>query len=238
MTRKFPSSTVDHSLASKYLTKASRFKTAENMAQLSDEFSALQKWIKANAIAVRTVDALDEDFSDLEPLANLVANVRVVQLGEPSHGAGTSFAAKVRLIKFLHQRMGFDVLVWESGFYDLERTEAGLRAGDNAVLSAQRGILKIWSASEQCRPLFEYAKESHAGPIGLIRNRAPPPDPMRAAPNTDRASRSLDRLHHHDPMTTVISVRFTALKSPCDGACYPGNRIVRREQVYPWTRQM
>jgi hypothetical protein len=39
MTRKFPSSTVDHSLAIKYLTKASRFKTdAENMAQLSDEF--------------------------------------------------------------------------------------------------------------------------------------------------------------------------------------------------------
>jgi hypothetical protein len=40
MTRKFPSSAVDHSLAAKYLTKASRFKAdAENMAQLSDEFS-------------------------------------------------------------------------------------------------------------------------------------------------------------------------------------------------------
>lgn len=40
MTRKFPSSTVDHSLASKYLTKANRFKAdAENMAQLSAEFS-------------------------------------------------------------------------------------------------------------------------------------------------------------------------------------------------------
>lgn len=40
MTRKYPFSAVDQSLASKYLTKANRFKAdAENMAQLSDEFS-------------------------------------------------------------------------------------------------------------------------------------------------------------------------------------------------------
>jgi hypothetical protein len=51
MTRRFPSSTVDHSLAIKYLTKASRFKTdAENMAQLSDEFSG-------NGVAVLCVHA-------------------------------------------------------------------------------------------------------------------------------------------------------------------------------------
>jgi erythromycin esterase len=124
---------------------------------------ALQDWIRANAITVRTVDAVDEDFSDLEPLGNHIADARVVQLGEPSHGAGTSFAAKVRLVKFLHARLGFDVLVWESGLYDLTRTEVGLRAGHDAVASAQRGILKIWSASEQCRPLFEYAKMSHTG---------------------------------------------------------------------------
>jgi erythromycin esterase len=66
-------------------------------------------------------------------------------------------------VKFLYARMGFDVLAWESGFYDLTRTEAGLRAGGDAVASAQRGILKIWSASEECRPLFEYAKASHSG---------------------------------------------------------------------------
>jgi hypothetical protein len=51
MTRKFPSSAVDHSLAAKYLTKANRFKAdAENMAQLSDEFSG-------NGVAVLCVHA-------------------------------------------------------------------------------------------------------------------------------------------------------------------------------------
>jgi erythromycin esterase-like protein len=84
-------------------------------------------------------------------------------LGEPSHGSGSAFAAKVRLIELLHDRLGFDVLVWESGLIDVERTEAGLRGDLDPVEAAQRGILKIWSASAECKPLFAYAKASHSG---------------------------------------------------------------------------
>lgn len=129
-------------------------------SQSSDE---LQNWIAANAVAVRSIDAADEDFSDLEPLIDAIGPARVVQLGEPSHGAGSGFAAKARLVKFLHQRMGFDVLVWESGMYDVRLTQAGMRGSQEAVAAAQQGILKIWSAAEEVRPLFEYAKASQAG---------------------------------------------------------------------------
>jgi erythromycin esterase len=86
----------------------------------------------------------------------------VVQLGEPSHGAGGSFAAKVRLIEFLHQRMGFDVVAWESGLYDVHLTQAALRAGDDAMAAAQAEILVVWSASEEIRALFEYARASQS----------------------------------------------------------------------------
>ena len=120
----------------------------------------LQDWIVEHTIAVRSIDAADEDFGDLEPLIDAIGSARVVQLGEPSHGAGSSFSAKVRLIKFLHQRMGFDVLAWESGLYDVHLTQTGMRAGDDAVAAAQAGILLVWSATEEVRPLFEYAKAS------------------------------------------------------------------------------
>jgi erythromycin esterase-like protein len=120
----------------------------------------LQGWISQNAVSIRSIDAADDDFSDLEPLLGAIGSARVVQLGEPSHGAGSSFAAKVRLIKFLHQRMGFDVVAWESGMYEVRLAQAGLRGGEDAVAAAQRGVFSIWSKAEEVRPLFEYAKAS------------------------------------------------------------------------------
>jgi erythromycin esterase len=122
----------------------------------------LQTWIAANAVPVRTTDAADEDFSDLEPLAKAIDTAQVVQLGEPGHGAGSSFAAKVRLIKFLHQRMGFDVLVWESGMYDVHLAQLGMRGSDAAVAAARRGIFQLWSDAEEVTPLFNYVKASQA----------------------------------------------------------------------------
>jgi erythromycin esterase len=86
----------------------------------------------------------------------------VVQLGEPSHNAGSCFSAKVRLVKFLHQRLGFDVVIWESGIYDVALVEAGLRAGEKPAAAARRGILQNWSWNAECLPLFVYAQQSHA----------------------------------------------------------------------------
>lgn len=135
----------------------------ETLASASTQASdALQNWLAAAALPIRSVDAADENFADLEPLARAIGNASIVQLGEPSHGAGTAFAAKVRLIKFLHQRMGFDVVAWESGFYDVAQDPA-LRSKADPMAAAQRSILQIWSASEQCRPLFDYARASQAG---------------------------------------------------------------------------
>ena len=120
----------------------------------------LQTWIAGHAAAVRSVDASDEDFSDLEPLAKAIGYAPVVELGEPGHGAGTSFAAKVRLIKFLHQRLSFDVLVWESGMYDVSLSDAGMRGNDDPITAARRGIFQLWSGAEEVRPLFDYIKAS------------------------------------------------------------------------------
>jgi erythromycin esterase len=123
----------------------------------------LQSWLATHARAIRTVDPLGEDFSDLEPIATAIGKARVVQLGEPSHNAGTCFSAKSRLIKFLHQRLKFDVVIWESGIYDVGLVDAALRAGEDPSAAAQRGIMRNWSGSEECRPLFEYAQKSQAG---------------------------------------------------------------------------
>jgi hypothetical protein len=122
----------------------------------------LQTWLEAHAAPVRTIDAMDEDFSDLEPLGDAIGAARVVQLGEPSHGAGSCFAAKARIVKFLHRRHGFDVLIWESGLYDTALAQAGMRGTDDAMTAARRGVFTLWSMAAEVKPLFEYIKASQA----------------------------------------------------------------------------
>lgn len=120
----------------------------------------LQTWIDRNAVGVRTVDAADDDFGDLEFLVDVIGSAKVVQLGEASHGVGNGFAAKARLVRFLHQRMGFDVLVWEEGIYDVRLIQAGLRGPADILSVTQPGIRDGWSNSDQVKPLFEYARAS------------------------------------------------------------------------------
>lgn len=130
---------------------------------------SLQAWLAANAKPLRTIDPGDEDFSDLEPLAKAIGAARVVQLGEPSHGAGSSFAAKARIVKFLHQRLGFDVLIWESGLYDVSLADAAMRGPDNGMTAARKGVFALWSQSAEVKQLFDYVKASQtsARPINM-----------------------------------------------------------------------
>jgi erythromycin esterase-like protein len=71
-------------------------------------------WLKAHAAELRTIDPDDDDYSDLEPFREAVNKSRIVMLGEQSHGDGATFRAKIRLIRFLHERCGFDILAFES----------------------------------------------------------------------------------------------------------------------------
>jgi erythromycin esterase len=114
------------------------------------------EWLKANAHPIRTLSVADRDFRDLEPLRLAIGNARVVMLGEQSHGDGTTFHAKARLIAFLHQEMGFDVLAWESGLYDVHRVWNQVLAGEDVIAASRQGIFGVWTSSEQALPTFDY----------------------------------------------------------------------------------
>ncbi|MFP5069905.1 erythromycin esterase family protein [Pseudonocardia nantongensis] len=78
--------------------------------------------------ALRTLDPADPDDSDLEPLARIVGDARVVCLGEGAHLAHEFLLARDRMTRFLVQRLGFGALVLESGYAEgltLDRWVAG-----------------------------------------------------------------------------------------------------------------
>ncbi|MGH7467149.1 MAG: erythromycin esterase family protein [Longimicrobiales bacterium] len=116
-------------------------------------------WLRQHSVPLRTMAAESTDFSDLEPLVAKLAGVRVVQLAELSHGDGNGSAARVRLIKFLHQRLGFSVVVWEAGFYEAERMNTLLATDAPLFYAPSAALWGFWSESAQITPLFAYARE-------------------------------------------------------------------------------
>jgi erythromycin esterase len=115
--------------------------------------------LRAHALVVRGIDPRDDDFSDLEPLIQKIGNARVVVLGEATHDEGTTSSAKSRMVRFLHQRMGFDVLAWESGLAQTHQMNTALR--DTAVpLARAKSYLMsgAWASQTETIPLFEYVR--------------------------------------------------------------------------------
>lgn len=113
-------------------------------------------WLAGHAHALASIEPEHRDFRDLEPLREAIGDARIVMLGEQTHGDGTTFLAKVRLVQFLHEELGFDVLAWESGFYDLHLANEQLLAGGDAVAAQRTAVRTLWTRSEQVQPLFAY----------------------------------------------------------------------------------
>jgi erythromycin esterase len=118
--------------------------------------------LQTRASAIRSIDAKDDDFKDLGSFAHAIGNARLVMLGEPSHGAGSAFKAKARLVKFLHQQLGFDALIWESGLYDVALAQAAMRGAEAPIDAARKGVFGLWTEAVEVKPVFDYVRATQA----------------------------------------------------------------------------
>jgi erythromycin esterase len=146
-----------HSLVS--IVTAACIVAVSAAAQSTPDRAAHVSWLQSNTAELSSVNPADTDFSDLAPLKEAIGNSRIVMLGEESHGDGTVFLAKTRLIKYLHEQLGFDVLAFESGLYDMPKAWEHLKNGEDPVPSVRSGVFGIWSRSEQFQPLIDYLGE-------------------------------------------------------------------------------
>ncbi len=121
-------------------------------------------WLKSHAAPLRSIDPADENYADLEPLAKAIGAARIVMLGEQSHGDGATFVARTRLIKYLHEKCGFDVVAFESGLYDCRKAWELLREGKMPPRQAlSQGLFDIWTNSEQCQAFIDYVGKQARG---------------------------------------------------------------------------
>lgn len=118
-----------------------------------DDTAAWIAWTRANQFPIASiVTSSYEDFSDLQFLKDVIGSRRLVQLGESGHGVAEFDSAKVRLIKFFHEEMGFDVIAFESSIYECYAANSGAASSLDML---QRSIFTVW-ATQEVLPLFEY----------------------------------------------------------------------------------
>lgn len=113
-------------------------------------------WLKENSHPFQSIT--DENFSDLEFLIPLLENRRIVQLGENSHVTSEYSTAKVRLIKFLHEELGYNVIAFESGLFEGYVTNRDV-AKFTPEETMRNSIFGIWHTSEVLE-LFYYIEET------------------------------------------------------------------------------
>ncbi|MFN7494012.1 MAG: hypothetical protein ACK5RG_13920 [Cyclobacteriaceae bacterium] len=106
-----------------------------------------------------TIEFTDDltKFQSLSNFKNTLQNVEIMALGENTHGLGEVFTAKIELVKFLHEKLGFDLILFESGYGDAAMAWEKLDA-----LSAKE-FTSIFSSnfyynSEEIEKLVDYVK--------------------------------------------------------------------------------
>lgn len=126
-------------------------------------------WLKKHAIPVRTIDSSDEDFSDLMPFKKVIGDAQVIFLGESSHWAGPFYHAKTRLIKFLHQEMGFDVLAYESSIDGTATTWNIMKEGRDSR-DAFKNSVTFGRERIELQPLHRYLEQKAGSekPLELV----------------------------------------------------------------------
>ena len=124
----------------------------ENMQWLSEK-------LEGNLHNISNLEFSSSNFSQYSSLKTAIGKKKIVLLGEQTHGDGTTFEAKCQLIKFLHEEMDFDLLVFESGFYQSSKVMDQLDQGKSVSEVFPKGLNQRWSDVKEVQPLLSYIKE-------------------------------------------------------------------------------
>lgn len=114
--------------------------------------------IKENIRNIHSIETTSNN-SDLLFLNDELVDVEILMLGEQSHGDGSTLMAKTRLIKYLHENLDYNVLVFESGLMDVYRVWKMIQNGETNIDVFNHGIFPVWTNSKQTEELFTYILE-------------------------------------------------------------------------------
>ena len=105
-------------------------------------------------------------FEDFLPIANTLSDKRIMLIGESGHGMKEYFQLKTRMVKFLHEELGYNVLAVEGALADCASSYLEINNLSDTLLM-KNCFYRTWNF-EEALPLFSYIKSTQDTPNPLV----------------------------------------------------------------------
>ena len=132
------------------------------ISSCGDNTEDIEQYINDNAFKVDSINPSTTNFLDLEVLGKAIGDKQLVILGEQDHGDANTFLAKTRIIQYLHQRKGFNRILFEEDFSSLLLHD--LNQLQNSNIKIANTLDDYWNKCSAFEPLKKYINTSFNSP--------------------------------------------------------------------------
>jgi len=131
--------------------------------RLPPNYQALRVDVNRNKAVINSISMMDSNFSDLHVFDRILNDNRILMLGEMMHDDGETFRAKSRLIRYLHEKLDYNIVLYEAGQYDMwlmnkEMENPTMQLPKKSL--AGLGLFDFWWRNNETDPLISYYQKS------------------------------------------------------------------------------
>ncbi len=101
-----------------------------------------------------------KEGDDVSFLKKELKNAKIVMLGEATHDDGNIFELKTKIIKYLHREMGFNVVAFESGTFEVWKAQREIKKGVKSKVAMGNSLFSMWSKAKEFQSFIDFFKEN------------------------------------------------------------------------------